>query len=59
MNPLLREAAGAVSLGWLLGVMTVIFLAVFLGWIWYANSPRNRSLMDEAARMPFDDGGDS
>jgi hypothetical protein len=34
MNPLLQEAAGAIQGGWLMGVMTAVFLAAFLGWVW-------------------------
>jgi len=59
VNPLLREAAGAVQLGWVLGVMTVVFFAVFLAWIWYAWSPANRAAMEEARQMPFTEGGDA
>lgn len=58
MNPLLREAAGAVELGWLMGIMTAVFFAIFLAWTWYAFSPRNRHIMEEAARMPLE-GGDA
>jgi cbb3-type cytochrome oxidase subunit 3 len=59
MNPLIQEAAASVELGWLLGVMTVVFFAVFLIWFWVAYAPKNRERWDEAARMPFMDGGDS
>lgn len=59
MNPLLQEAAGSVQLVWVLSTMTVVFFAIFLGWIWYAWSPRNRRLMEEAARMPLNDGGEA
>lgn len=59
MNPLLTDAAGSVSLVWIMAVMTVVFFAIFLGWIWYAWAPANRKLMDEAARMPLTDGGDA
>jgi len=59
VNPLLKEAASSVQLGWLLGVMTVVFFAVFLGWIWYAWAPGNRKLMEEAAQMPLSDGGEA
>jgi cbb3-type cytochrome oxidase subunit 3 len=59
VNPLIQEAAGSIELAWVLSAMTVIFLLVFLGWIWYAWSPRNRPLMDEAARMPLNDGGET
>ncbi|NJD18133.1 MAG: cbb3-type cytochrome c oxidase subunit 3 [Gemmatimonadetes bacterium] len=39
--------------------MTVVFFAVFLGWIWWAWSPSNRQAMEEARQMPFTDGGES
>lgn len=58
MNPLLEEAAGSVEAGWVLGVMTVVFLGVFLWWVWWAFTPRHRDLMDEASRMPLGDGGE-
>ena len=41
-----------------MGVMTAVFLAVFVGWAWYAWNPRNRDLMNEMAAMPLNDGGD-
>jgi len=59
MNPLLREAAGSVQLGWLMGVMTVLFLAVFIGWIVWAYAPRHRAALEECARLPLDDGGEA
>ena len=59
MNPLLQEAAGSVQMGWLLAAMTVLFFAAFLGWVWYAYTPRHKELMDELAQMPFMDGGES
>ncbi len=46
-------------MGWLLGIMTVVFLAIFLGWVWYAYRPKHRDLMEELGRMPFTDGGDA
>lgn len=57
MNPLLREAAGSVELTWLMGVMTAVFLVFFLAWTWWAYSPARKQHMDEAARLPFNDGG--
>lgn len=59
MNPLLEEAARSVGMGWLLGGMTVFFLAVFLAWAWYAYRPKHRDLMEELGRMPFSDGGEA
>ncbi|UCD24266.1 MAG: cbb3-type cytochrome c oxidase subunit 3 [Gemmatimonadota bacterium] len=58
MNPLLREAAESISLGWLAGLVTVFFLAWFIGWTWWAFSPKNKQKFEEAARMPLSDGGD-
>lgn len=58
MNPLLREAVDAVQSGWLGGVMTVVFFVFFLAWIWWTYSPRNKEKMDEAAQLPFMDGGE-
>ena len=59
MNPLLQEAAESVEMGWLLAVMTVVFFACFLGWVWYAYAPQHRALMDEMAQMPLEDGGEN
>lgn len=59
MNPLIREAAAAVHMGWLLGAMTVVFFVFFLGLIWWVWSPSSRQLMEEAAQMPFTEGGDA
>ena len=56
MNPLLREAANSIQLGWLLGILTVLFLATFLYWVWWAYSPANKESHDEAAQLPFMDG---
>ena len=58
MNPLLREAAASVQMGWLLGAMTVLFFLAFLGWVWYAYKPGHKELMEELAQMPFMDGGE-
>jgi len=58
VNPLLQEAAQSIQMSWLLSVMTVVFFLSFLGWVWYAYSPRHRELMDELAQMPLKDGGE-
>jgi cbb3-type cytochrome oxidase subunit 3 len=54
MSQLMREAGTTVELGWLLGVLTAVFFASFLFWVWYAYAPSRKSIMDEASRMPFD-----
>lgn len=57
MNTVTRAAAETVQLGWMLGVMTVVFLVFFVGWTVWAYSPKRREEMEEASRMPFMDGG--
>jgi cbb3-type cytochrome oxidase subunit 3 len=59
VNPVLKLAAESVSLGWLMGVMTVFFLVSFLGWVWWAYSPQHKAKMDEAALLPFTDGDET
>ena len=59
MNPLLREAAESIAFNWLGILMTLFFLACFIGLTWWAFSPKNKQKFEEAARMPLSDGGDS
>lgn len=56
MNPLTREAAASIEMGWLLGLMTAVFFVTFLYWVWYAYAPSRRKVMDDAAMLPFDGG---
>jgi cbb3-type cytochrome oxidase subunit 3 len=56
VNPVLELAAESVSLGWLMGIMTVFFLVSFLAWVWWAYASERKAMMDEAALMPFLDG---
>jgi cbb3-type cytochrome oxidase subunit 3 len=56
MNPLMREAALSVEMGWLLGLLTVVFFASFIWWVWYAYSPKHKERMRDASLMPFDGG---
>lgn len=57
MNPVIRQAAESVQMGWLLGLMTIVFLVAFVGWTWWAYAPSRRQLMEEYGRIPFDDEG--
>ncbi|MBK7924796.1 MAG: CcoQ/FixQ family Cbb3-type cytochrome c oxidase assembly chaperone [Gemmatimonadetes bacterium] len=59
MNPLFREAAESVQLGWLLGTTTVLFLAAFLFWTWWAWTDKHKTRWEAASRLPFNDGGDA
>jgi cytochrome c oxidase cbb3-type subunit 4 len=45
-------------MGWLAGLVTVFFIVWFVGWTWWAFSPKNKEKFEEAARMPLSDGGD-
>ncbi|HSJ16274.1 MAG TPA: cbb3-type cytochrome c oxidase subunit 3 [Longimicrobiales bacterium] len=58
MNPLKQAAAGAVSGGWVMGVMTLLFLLFFIGWTWWAFAERNRKAFEEAAQLPLTTGED-
>lgn len=38
-----------------MGLMTILFLVVFLGWALWAWHPANRDRMQRAAAMPLED----
>lgn len=57
MNPIIRAAVDSIQLGWVLGIMTVVFVAAFVFWTWYAYAPSHRRRMDEAAQLPLHDDG--
>ena len=59
MNPIYHAASESTTMGWLLADMTVVFFIFVAGWAFYAYRPANRELMDMAARMPLDDGGEA
>jgi cbb3-type cytochrome oxidase subunit 3 len=59
MNPLLKEAAGSVTLGWILGVTTVVFMVGFVFWAWWAWTSGNKARWEAHSRLPFNDGGES
>ena len=58
MNPVFQAAAETARLGWLMGVLTAVFLVFFTGWAWWAFSSRNKKFMEEASRMPLIDGSE-
>jgi cbb3-type cytochrome oxidase subunit 3 len=59
MNPVFREAAGHVEHGWIMGLMTLLFFACFIGWTWWAYAKGNRQAMNDAARLPLTTGDDA
>lgn len=58
MNPIFQAAGETARLGWLMGILTVLFLICFVGWTWWTYSSRNKALMERMSRMPIGDGGD-
>lgn len=51
----IREAAAqSTDLGWLMGVMTVVFLGVFVGWAIWAWMPSRKAAMEAAANLPLE-----
>jgi cbb3-type cytochrome oxidase subunit 3 len=59
MNPVFREAAGFVDHGWIMGAMTVLFFACFIGWSWWAYAKHNRQKFEDAALLPLTTGDDA
>lgn len=55
MNPIFRAAGETAAMGWLMGIMTIVFLVIFVGWTWWAYSPANRENMKRWSRLPLDD----
>lgn len=37
------------------GIVTVVFVVVFIGIVWWAYSGDNRQRFEDAGRLPFDD----
>lgn len=58
MNEVFRTAGETARLGWIMGLLTVFFLAVFVYWSWWAYRASNRARLDEASRLPLTDGGE-
>ena len=45
--------------GTLSGIITAIFVLVFIGIVWWAFSTRNKRRFEEDARLPFADDDDT
>jgi len=59
MNQVLKAAAEAVQLGWLLGITTAVFMLGFVFWVWWTWSGHNKSRWEADSRLPFNDGGET
>ena len=55
MNPVFKAASEALTMGWLMGIMTLLFMTFFSLWVWWAYRPSNREAMAAAAQLPFDE----
>ena len=59
MNPLIEQASESIGLGVLATIMTILFMVGFFAWVWYAYRPANRQKFEDAAKLPFEEGGES
>ena len=41
--------------GTISGIVTLLFIVVFIGIVWWAYSQRNRKDFDAASRLPFEE----
>lgn len=55
MNTVLHQAAAQAELGWLLGLNTVLFITIFIGWSLYLYLPSRREALDAASRLPLEE----
>ena len=58
MNPVFKAAAESSEHGWLMGLMTLFFFAIYMAWVYWAWAPWNKKNMEDASLLPFEDGGD-
>ncbi|HEY0306173.1 MAG TPA: hypothetical protein VGC44_14465 [Longimicrobiales bacterium] len=58
MNPVLHEGVRNAELGWISGIMTIVFIAFFVGWAWWAFAAGNRDRFEAARRLPLTNGDD-
>ena len=52
----IHQIAETVDFGWLLGLMTVVFLITFIAWAVWAWLPGNKEAFEAASLLPLDDG---
>lgn len=41
--------------GTLGGIVTIVFIVIFIGIVWWAYSRRNQQRFEDAGRLPFDE----
>ncbi len=55
MNVVLQQAAGLAQQGWLLGLTTVLFMSIFVGWVAWLWSPGRGVELDAVSRRALED----
>ena len=55
MNPIFKLAAENSTAGPMMGGITLMFMACFVYWTWWAYSPANAKNLEAASRMPLDE----
>ena len=55
MNTVPMQAAESAGLGWMLGITTLMFMALFVGWFVWLWSPGQAQNMEAASRLPLED----
>ena len=51
----LKEGAQFATMGWLMGAMTVLFMAIMTAWIVYTWWPSRHALLEAVSRLPLED----
>lgn len=51
----LKEGAAMAQMGWIMGVMTIIFTAIMVAWILWTWWPGHRAALEAASMLPFDE----
>lgn len=51
----LKEGAAMAQMGWLMGVMTIAFMAVMTAWIVWTWWPSRREAFEQAAMLPLEE----
>lgn len=60
MNPLFQAAKESMTdeIGLAMGAMSLLFMAIFMGWSAWAYSPSNKARMEAWGTLPFHDDGE-
>lgn len=57
MNPLFQAAKQSMTdeAGLVMGLVLVMFMALYAAWGWYAYAPSRRGLMESYGKIPFEE----